>query len=141
MDEILTSQKDSSDAFYILRLLYPDLNYYSNVKSIHQDHLHPKVFFEKVSDRKLISYGIPKEDIEFVRDTWNTVANLQLLVGEINCSKKDKPLVDWVNKNHIQKKELYVDNQTSLELKDYKSFIQKRRLLIKERLKKLIGQF
>lgn len=138
LDDLLTAQKDSSNAFYILHLLYPNLDYFSYVRSIHQDHLHPKVIFENTSDDELISYGIPKDDIVFARATWNTVANLQLLEGGTNSSKNDKSLFDWVNEKHIEKSKLLVNEQTSLELKDYRLFIEDRRIVMKNLLKQIV---
>ena len=46
---MLRSEKGSNDAFYILRILYPDLDYSAG---IHQDHMHPKSQFENRDELK-----------------------------------------------------------------------------------------
>ena len=40
---LLEAQKDSNEAFYLLRLLYPKLDYQD--PNLHQDHLHPATYF------------------------------------------------------------------------------------------------
>jgi uncharacterized protein with ParB-like and HNH nuclease domain len=135
IEGLLESQKDSNEAFYVLHLLYPNLDYYN--QDFHQDHLHPATTF--YDNEKLIS-SIPAEDLEFASDTknWNSVANLQLLNGRLNESKNDKPLKDWVAEQNIDKKSLFVSDTTSLEIKDFKSFIQERKNIIKDYLKSIV---
>lgn len=136
IDGLIESQKDSNDAFYLLHLLYPNLDYYN--QDFHQDHLHPAATFYD-EDRLIAS--IPEDDWEFARDTknWNSVANLQLLNGLMNESKNDSALIDWVEKNHIDKKTLLIDDEISLDIKDFKSFIINRKSKIKEHLKSIIN--
>lgn len=136
LDGLLEAQKDSSDAFYILHLLYPDLDYYN--QDFHQDHLHPATVFS--STDKLES-SIPEKDREFAADTknWNSIANLQLLNGAMNVSKNDTPLAEWVAKENIDKKSLYINDTTSLDIKDFKAFITERRAILKNYLKNIVG--
>ena len=136
LDGLLSAEKDSADAFYVLHLLYPNLDYYVNVQSIHQDHLHPKVIFEE--EDTMLEYGIPEDDIDFACENWNTVANLQLLEGGSNSSKNDTPLAEWVKKNHINKSKLLVEEDTSLDIKDFRAFIETRRSTMKNLLKQII---
>lgn len=138
LDGLLSAEKDSADAFYVLHLLYPNLDYYVNVQSIHQDHLHPKVIFEDEDADTMLEYGIPEDDIDFACENWNTVANLQLLEGGSNSSKNDTPLAEWVKKNHINKSKLFVEEDTSLDVKDFRAFIETRRSTMKNLLKKII---
>lgn len=136
IDGLLEAQKDSNDAFYVLHLLYPNLDYFN--QDFHQDHLHPATTFYDTD--KLVT-SIPESDREFAADVknWNSVANLQLLNGLMNESKNDMPLTDWVAKNNIEKKSLFVSDSTSLEIKDFKSFIIERRSILKEYLKGVVG--
>lgn len=136
LNGLLEAQKDSNDAFYVLHLLYPNLDYYN--QDFHQDHLHPATTFYDLE--KLVD-SIPEADREFAADTrnWNSVANLQLLNGLMNESKNDTPLIEWVAKNNLEKKSLLVSDDTSLEVKDFKEFIVKRRLFLKEYLKNMVG--
>jgi hypothetical protein len=136
IDGLLEAQKDSNDAFYVLHLLYPNLDYYN--QDFHQDHLHPATTFY---DTDKLAAAIPEADREFASDikNWNSVANLQLLNGLMNESKNDMTLVEWVAKNNIEKKSLFVSETTSLEIKDSKSFIIDRRAVLKEYLKEVAG--
>lgn len=136
IDGLLATEKDSNDAFYVLHLLYPNLDYYN--QDFHQDHLHPATIF---CDKNKLDAHIPEEDRDFAADTknWNSVANLQLLNGLMNESKNDTPLADWVAKNNIEKKSLFVNETTSLEIADFVDFITDRRAVIKEYLKHIIG--
>lgn len=131
IDGLLEAQKDSNDAFYVLHLLYPNLDYFN--QDFHQDHLHPATTFYDAD--KLIA-SIPEEDREFASDpkNWNSVSNLQLLNGIMNKSKNDASLADWVSKYNIDKKSLFVSDNTSLEIKDFKSFIIERRTIIRRYL-------
>lgn len=136
LNGLLEKQYESNDAFYVLQLLYPDLDYFN--QDFHLDHMHPKTIFE--NNNKLVA-SIPTADIEFAADVknWNSVSNLQLLNGEMNESKNNTPLAVWVAKNKIEKKKLFVDDSTSLEIKDFKNFIETRRKKLKSRLKEIIG--
>lgn len=136
IDGLLEAQKDSSDAFYILHLLYPDLDYFN--QDFHQDHLHPATTF---SSTDKLEASIPEKDREFATDAknWNSVANLQLLNGLMNISKNDTPLAEWVAKNNIDKKSLYISDTTSLDIKDFRAFIAERRAILKTRLKEIVS--
>lgn len=133
---LLEAQKDSNEAFYLLRLLYPKLDYQD--PNLHQDHLHPATYF--LSDEKLNACGIPNEDIEFAKDdkNWNSVSNLQLLVWQINESKNDKLLAEWAKETGVSNESMFLSKGTSLDIKDFKSFIIDRRKNIRDYLKKLI---
>lgn len=136
LDGLLEAQKDSNDAFYVLHLLYPNLDYFN--QDFHQDHLHPATIFYDAN--KLIA-SIPENDREFAADAknWNSVANLQLINNLLNVSKNDTPLAEWVVKNKISKKSLFVNDSTSLEIKDFRSFIIERRAILKAYLKSVVG--
>lgn len=134
LDRLLESQKDSTDALYVLHLLYPNLDFFN--QSIHQDHLHPASIFK---DQKRLSESIPNNDLDYAKDEkhWNSVLNLQLLNDSLNESKSDKPLAEWVQENNIDNASLLVPSGTSLDIKDFRSFIEKRRKFIKDYLKNL----
>lgn len=138
LDGLLLSDKDSSEAFYVLHLLYPNLDYYCNELDIHQDHLHPQKNFRNA--KAMLDAGIPEQDIEYAQKHWNTVANLQLLEGGMNTSKKDTPLIEWAAEKGISKSKLFVNDDTSLEIKDFRQFIETRKQVIKEYLRELINR-
>lgn len=135
IDGLLEAQKDSNDAFYVLHLLYPNLDYFN--QDFHQDHLHPATTFYDAD--KLIA-SVPEEDREFASDpkNWNSILNLQLLNGLMNESKNDTSLANWVSKNNIEKKSLFVNDSTSLEIKDFKNFIIERRSIMRKYLKNIV---
>lgn len=134
IDGILESEKDSYEAIYILYLLYSHLDY--DNKDFHQDHLHPAIIFK---DKERLK-DIPKKDREFALQSknWNGIANLQLLNGRLNESKNDMPLIDWVNKYNKTNEELYLSNNISLDIKNFKNFIINRKENIKKYLKSIM---
>lgn len=131
---LLHSKKGSPDAFYILRLLYPDLDYSGG---IHQDHMHPKSLFENPEELKKV---VPLNDYDFASDpeNWDSVLNLQNLEESLNTSKQDKSLAKWAKERKIPKEKLYVNDNTSLEMKDFKSFILDRESVLLSEIQNLI---
>lgn len=91
--------------------------------NVHERFIAAFTLFEKLGFNN--NTFIPEADREYAADVknWNSVANLQLLNETMNESKNDSPLVEWVTKNNIDKKTLYVNDATSLDIKDFKSFI------------------
>ena len=74
IENILNLQYGKARTYCALTLLYPSLNYSFKY---HQDHIHPKSFFNK---RKLVSLGIEgDEEQERFIDMFNKLPNLQLL--------------------------------------------------------------
>lgn len=118
-----------------MHLLYPNLDYFN--QDFHQDHLHPATTF--YDEDKLIA-SVPEEDREFASDpkNWNSISNLQLLNGLMNESKNDTSLANWVSKNNIEKKYLFVNDSTGLEIKDFKNFIIERRSIMRKYLKNIV---
>nr|QGT49690.1 hypothetical protein Melaina855_0770 [uncultured Candidatus Melainabacteria bacterium] len=132
---LLESQKDTNDAFYVLHLLYPDIDYYN--QGIHQDHMHPATIF--IDDNKFYS-NIPQEDQAFARDpkNWNSVLNLQFLNEHKNEQKGQTPLIKWAKENNISKNQLYIKENTSIDIKDFKQFINDRKTKLKEYMQNLL---
>lgn len=133
IDELLTTQKDSSECFIILSLMYSHLNFRN--QEYHQDHLHPAKYFRSLNELNFNSV----EDFTFYKDpgNWNSIANLQLLNGPMNQSKQATPLNEWVNKNTIDRS-LQLIPEASLDIVDFKIFILARRELLKSTLKQLV---
>lgn len=57
----------------------------------------------------------------------------------MNASKNDTSLAEWVAKENIDKKSLYVNDTTNFEIKDFKAFITERRAILKNYLKNIVG--
>jgi len=133
IEGLLTTNYESSESFYILSLLYPQLDYYN--QDFHKDHLHPASFFYNEEFYDLV----PESEWLFYEDSknWNSILNLQLLNGHLNTSKQDKSLKDWATKNNIANSTLLVPNNISLDAKDFKQFIIERKLQLISKIKSL----
>lgn len=126
----LYSRYGSDKAGYMLILLHQ----HSSLTSVHEDHLHPASVFRNRAYRNVV----PEEDWELVDSTWNTVLNLQLLESTLNESKGDKSLTEWMRNNKISPESIYINADTSTELKDYRSFIAARETNLLSKLKKIM---
>lgn len=143
IDVLLTTQYDSSDCFSVLSLIYYHLNFGNQV--YHIDHMHPSSYFKlratEHSQPEKIKREIfqTDEDFAFASDplNWNGIANLQLLNDIENMAKQDKPLEDWVIARPIDKSNQLIPNG-SLKISDFKTFIEQRKKLLKEQLKKMV---
>lgn len=142
IDNLLLTQKDNGLEFSILSLLYPNLDYKNG--NFHKDHLYPEDFFK--GDKYLKQANIPQDKYEFYKDknNWNSILNLQLLDANENMSKQDKNLKDWVN-YEANKQSCTVDKfceehviPNILEFTDFEMFINKRRKILKIKLKSLL---
>ena len=138
IDRLLTTQKEDSSCFLILALIMPDLDY---SRSMDIDHLHPAVSFRK---DKLDKYDflVDSDLRSFYEDSenWNGIANLHLLDSSLNKSKNAEALSSWLtNGNHaLDKGKLLIPENTNLELSEFKTFIESRKVEIKSRLCNLV---
>lgn len=130
IDGVLHARYWDNDAFYILSLIYPNLDYYN--QDFHKDHLHPKSFFEDVSN--LQEAFSKKEDYDFCAnpENWDSILNLQLLNRAANQSKNAKSLESWASMNNIENKALFVDDDISLKITDFRAFIENRHSKLKK---------
>lgn len=134
LDNIIYAKKGSNVAYYVLHLLYPNLDYFN--QEYHQDHMHPADFF--TNSKKTAK--LPNDIKEFAKDenNWNTIGNLQLLNGRINESKQAMDLKTWAEKNSKSNRDMLISENTSLEIDDFKIFIEDRRKNIKNILRDLL---
>ena len=121
---ILSIHKDNIYAFATLALLYSNLDYRNN---FHKDHIHPYVLCK---------------DVGYNYEEYDTILNLQMLDGNENMSKNEKPLLEWVEtettpdtRQAFLKNHLIPDVDLSLE--NFEEFIEQRRILLKNKLKQL----
>lgn len=133
----LSEQYQSITGSLVLYLLYPDV-VLKNGKTVAQDHMHPKTYF--TDKDKLASIGYDQKDEQYYTDKaiWNSVANLQLLSETDNKVKLKSPLKVWAEENHKTNDELFLDKKVSLEIKDFKNFIDNRKKNLKSKLGKLL---
>jgi len=141
VDNILEIQYGTKRAYSALSLLYSSLN--CSFK-YHQDHIHPKSFFNK---RKLNVLGIKDDAMkEQFMSRFNKLANLQLLQATKNIEKTDKSFPDWLNEqfsNDVDKGNYLLQNHistdTSLKFEDFVEFYDKRRATLKTRLMQILN--
>ena len=98
-----------------------------------------KAIFE--SEEKLNALGLsPTQDVFFKdKKNYNSVLNLQLLEETINKSKGDNSLLSWATSNRKSKIDLYVDDDISLDIKDFEAFISSRKKNLTAKLKIILN--
>lgn len=137
IEDILNAEKGSrvaGEALYYLSLDWINKNF-----KYEQDHLHP---FDRFDGSKPISVSM--EDWKRWRGNRNRLSNLQLLEGRSNGSKNDMRLVDYYNDmNDVQKagfcKEAIIPDGVSLELEHFDEFYEKRKVILTEKIRALLG--
>lgn len=143
IDSLLYTQKDTGQAFVILALLSPNLDYKNG--NFHADHLHPASAFRK---RLFAKAGAQPDDIAFYEDAknWNSILNLGHLDANENQSKQDKSLEDWVAQEAVRQNispvkfcaDHLLPDPTNLSFLQFREFIQARRRLLGDRLRALL---
>lgn len=135
IDELLKTQYEAGEAYLILSLLYPYLDYFN--QNTHKDHLHNADFFRKIKDN--ISH-VPPTELDFYKDAgnWNSILNLQMLNSSLNGSKNDKSLKDWVAQNNIDLDTHIIPKNISLDISNFKQFIGERKKLLITKIKALV---
>lgn len=125
--------------FMVLSLLYPNLQY-DQVK-FHQDHMYPYSAFDHTKELKNLTLpnGETPNDkkIEEWKKKRNTLANLQLLEGGENQSKKDTSLEYWLVANKATVK--YLPDEIDFKLENFDEFLEKRKKLMVNELVKILG--
>lgn len=121
---ILSIHKDNKFAFAILALLYSNLDYRN---TFHKDHIHPFVLCQ--------NEGYDWEE-------YDTILNLQMLDANENMSKNAKELKKWVESETTpETRPSFLKNHlipdVNLDLENFPEYIEKRRLLLHERIKQL----
>lgn len=133
VDGLFESNASSKDAFFILSLFYPDLDYYN--QNFHIDHLHPKKMF---MDEEYLATVFTDKKIVEIGDNWNKVGNLELLNSEKNESKRDKPLKDWALEKGIPNSFFFIDDDINLEIQYFNHFYKNRVDNMKVKLQELV---
>lgn len=137
IDDILNSEKGSrvaGEALYFLGVDWINKNF-----KYEQDHLHPD---DRFNNAKPIS--VPMEEWQKWRSNRNRLPNLQLLEGRCNGSKNNIALVDYYeDMNDEQKakfrKEALIPDGVSLEVEGFGEFYEKRKALLSQRIRLLLG--
>lgn len=141
IDSILDIQYGSKRSYSALALLYSALNFSFKY---HQDHIHPKSFFNK---RKLGALGIADDKMrdEFL-SRFNKLPNLQLLQATANVEKKDKHFQEWLNETLLNDAEKsnylalnHISLNSSLNFEDFIDFYETRRATLRKRLIEILN--
>lgn len=139
IENLFNYQYGNAFTYSILATLYPSLNFRGK---FHEDHIFPKTLF---TEKKLKKLGIPDEDIQFYLDNYNYIANLQLLEGIPNIEKSKKMFDEWIvemypdeNDRKMYMERNYIPN-CSLDIKNFKEFIEKRKELITKAIKNMLN--
>lgn len=135
IDGWLSIQKDAPMCYTVLALLYSHLNFDGQEK-FHKDHLHPASYFLGL---KRSDFADEDEYVFYTNpENWNSIVNLQLLNSLLNESKLATPLDKWVKENNINLRNQLIPDNVSLDVKDFRVFVEERNKLLAKRLKKII---
>ena len=145
IDALLSTQYDEKQAFTILALLAPNLDYRNG--NFHKDHLQPSSAFKK---RQLIAAGVSDGTLAFYHNpkNWNSILNLSYLDANENMSKQDTSLLDWASSEAQRQKvsmtkfcddHLLPGDPSILEFSRFPDFIADRRKLLGQRLRELLS--
>jgi hypothetical protein len=143
IDELLYTSYDDQQAFTILALLAPNLDYKNG--DFHKDHLHPASSFQR---RELSAAGLIAEDLEFYGDerNWNSILNLRYLDANENKSKQDTDLATWVRAEAQRQKtseaKFCLDRQlpdpAMLSFDRFREFIAEWRRILGQELRRIL---
>jgi uncharacterized protein with ParB-like and HNH nuclease domain len=140
IDNLLDQEYGKAKTYCVLTLLYPGLD---NSFKFDQDHIHPKGFFTKKNLRKI---GLDETKIEDFLKLFNQLPNLQLLQGQQNQEKSDKPFAEWIKnvcsseeQRHVFLRAHHISPDESLELEDFLTFTSNRRESLKQKLREILG--
>ena len=136
LDLLLHIEYGKRGAFSVLAAAYPALNTHFK---FHLDHMFPK---SKFTRRKLKAAGVAEADIDFYLESFNSLANLQLLEGVANHAKLDAPYGEWIQPLREKPAEWdqYCAQHLVPKLPDYgisafRTFFEGRRQLLLDKLK------
>lgn len=139
ISNLLYHQYAKPYTYSILAFLYPTLDFRNK---FHQDHIFPKRLF---TAKRLATRNIPEESIDHYLDSFNRLANLQLLEGVPNIEKSGKEFIDWLKETYPKDadRKAYMEKNfipdIDLSLENFSEFIDERERLIFEKFKKLIN--
>ncbi len=140
LDELLMSEKGAR-SFMLLSLISPNLKFHQ--VQFHQDHIHPHSGFGM---NKLQSLGMEIEKINQWIAQRDCVPNLQLLEGKENHAKSSAAFVDWIEHEYPDERQKisflrsqHIPTGSILELKDFDTFFETRKTLLKKELAALLG--
>lgn len=154
IDELLNSSYKSANTRAILYLLYNGLNHSYKYEI---DHIHPQSKCElSASSLENFDYNFSQDEIEFIKNTYQLLPNLQLIRDTCNREKSNREINDWINAKLAKEEYDCLNNQRTkieylntnfitiqpeldaaeyMKFNNYRVFYENRRLLLKDRIK------
>ena len=146
LDILLSEPCDHSRSQAVLNLLYLSARPYIPCGEflkprgplMHRVHLHPAHSFTDPDELNKNFRGT--EEILFASDesNWNSIPNLRLEPVGTETAETAKPLAEWAAEKNVTNRELFLDDDVSLDIKDFRAFIENRRKRIKAILRDLL---
>lgn len=139
ISNLLYYQYAQSYTYSVLAFLYPTLDFRNK---FHQDHIFPKRLF---TAKRLQARNIPEADIDYYLNSFNRLANLQLLEGVPNIEKSGKDFSEWLEETYPkpEDRKAYMEKNyipdVDLSLENFAEFIKEREKLIFDAFKKLLA--
>ena len=134
IDGLLSLHKDDGSSYTVMALIYSHMPFGDRI--YHLDHLHPAAYFWRLKLEECSS----EEEYKFYKDSgnWDTLPNLQLLNDRVNEHKNDMSLEEWIEVDKVDLDYQLIPKDVSLDVKDFKNFITKRKAMLKERLMAIV---
>lgn len=136
IDDILNYEKGkvTGEALYFLGASWTDKK-----RKYAQDHLHPYSEFDGPPPP-----SVSMEDWKKWRRDRDRLPNLDWLTEDENLAKADKPLVEFYESKDAERQAQFrqqalIPEGISLELEDFEEFYEKRKVLLVQEIKKLLG--
>ena len=131
IDDFLEYKK-GRQAFVVLSLLYPNLQY--NEIKFDQDHIHPAVMFKPRNLRKL---GLDDETIEKWIEMKDQLPNLQMMEERKNKVKNRTPFKEWIDTKTDSERKSYlkqnfIPDNGSFKLQEFDHFFEGRKRVLKK---------
>lgn len=139
IDAMLAWEWQGAKTYPLLALLQKGLD---GTKSFEEDHIFPKSLF---SSRELAKRGVSAEVVPEYLATYNTLPNLQLLVGTRNNEKLAMLPADWLD-HHFHStgdRDVYLRENfmqgLPLDLADFLTFVNERRERLRNEIANLLS--
>ena len=137
--KLLSYDYNDAECYQILSLLYVNTSLHTNTE-YNIDHVHPQVCFTDKSRFREALKGktMKSEDFEFALDRghWNSIVNLQLLDSLVNKRKNATSLTDFMKEHENVP---LIPQNVSYDLCDFRTFYERRKELLVEKLESLLG--
>lgn len=158
IEELLNSSYKSANTRALLYLIYNGLNHSYKYEI---DHIHPQSKCElSISSLENFDYNFTQDVIDFIKKTFHLLPNLQLIRDTCNREKSNREINDWIDAKLAKEEFDCLNNKTTkieylstnfitplgesdateyMKFTNYKIFYERRRILLKERIKAILS--